>query len=85
MIDLSEVYNAKLQELMANRDERFGRCPKDVDLEYRICDQLWDIFQQMTPDEQASVKRPEPPRIKNSLIAQDEYGRLIGYEDLDDY
>lgn len=76
-----DKWNAKLAEMKANRDERFGRTPKDNALEERLADEMHAIFLALTPDEQATVERPLPPRVRNSIIAQDEYGRLLGYED----
>lgn len=79
-----ELYNEKLKELYANRDERFRRTPKSRELEEKIANEMVAIFSLMTKAERESIERPEPPRYQNSLIAQDQYGRLIGFEDLED-
>lgn len=68
----------KLAEMKANR---VGRCPRDIDLEDSLCKEMEVIFEEMTPDERVTVERPEPPIIRNSIIAQNEDGSLIGYED----
>lgn len=80
-----DQYNEKLKELYANRDERFRRTPKSRELEEKIADEMVAIFSLMTKEEREQIERPEPPRYQTSLIAQDHYGRLIGYEDLEDY
>jgi len=81
---LIEQWKGKLAEMKANRDPRFGRTPKDDALEDRLMREMEVLFESMTEQERNSVERPLPPRRRTSLIAQDEYGRLIGYEDLDD-
>lgn len=78
------LWNEKLAAMKANRDDRFGRTPKDDALEDRLLGEMQAIFETLTPEEQAMVERPLPPRYRTSLIAQDQYGRLIGFEDLDD-
>lgn len=79
-----EKWNAKLAVMKANRDERFGRTPKDNALEERLAKEMAIIFEALTEEERQIVERPLPPRFRSSLIAQDEYGRLIGFEDLDE-
>jgi hypothetical protein len=79
-----EKWNAKIAEMKANRDERFGRTPKSKELEEKLMVELEAIYSELTPAEQDSVEKLEPPRYRSSLIAQDQYGRLIGFEDLDD-
>lgn len=77
-------YNELLAKLYENRDKRFKRTPIDNALEEKFAEEMVGFFSSMTKEEQDSVERPEPPRIRTSLIAQDQYGRLIGFEDLDD-
>lgn len=77
---LREEYDAKLKELLANRR---GARMIDPELETKLAGELLAIFTRLTPEEQAAVKRPEPPQGQFSLIAHDSDGRLIGYEDCD--
>jgi hypothetical protein len=77
---IREQYDAKLKALLANRR---GRRVVDPNLEARLADEMYEIFIQLTPEEQTQVQRPEPPNGVFSLIAHDDQGRLIGYEDLD--
>lgn len=81
---LVEQWNEKLKALKANRDERFGRTPKDRSIEEGIVAEMEGLFSSMTRAERDSIEKPEPPRYRTSTIAQDQYGRLIGYEDLDE-
>jgi hypothetical protein len=79
-----EQWNAKLKELYENRKGPPGefppRTPKDVAIEERLVAEMEGIFSEMTKEERDNVEFPPAPRIRNSLIAQDEYGRLLGYE-----
>lgn len=79
-----EQWNAKLKELYANRKGPPGefppRTPKDVAVEEKIVAEMEGIFSEMTKEEREKVEFPPPPRIRNSIIAQDEYGRLYGFE-----
>lgn len=78
-----ERWNEKLAELEANRN---GRIPKDREIEERVVGELEVIFADLTDAERASVRRPPSPRYIErpiDLIALDDRGRLIGYEDLD--
>lgn len=79
----TEWWKGLLVQLYDNRDERFRRTPKDRAVEERIAGEMEELFLTMTPEEQAAVERPTPPRYQDSIIAQDKYGRLIGFEDLD--
>lgn len=79
-----ERWNEKLRELYANRKgppgERPPRTPKDVAVEEKLVAEMEGIFSEMTKEERENIEFPPPPRIRNSLIAQNEYGQLIGFE-----
>lgn len=79
-----DKWNELLAKMYENRDERFRRCPKNPELEESLSAEMECLFSEMTKEERDAVERPEPPRYRTSIIAQDEYGRLIGFEDLDD-
>lgn len=83
-MDRVERWNEKLKELYANRKGPPGelppRTPKNVELEEKLVAEMEGIFSEMTKEEREKVEFPPPPRIRNSIIAQDEYGRLLGFE-----
>ena len=80
-----EELKAKWAELLVEmKANRKGRIPKDRDKESAIADQMTDIFLALPDEERAKLERPESPRTLDrpiDLIALNDKGRLIGYEE----
>ena len=77
-----EKWNEKLAEMKANRMGPHGRVVRHAEVEDKLCAEMEALFSEMTPAERDSVERPLPP-TQRSLIAHNNNGELIGYEDHD--
>lgn len=75
-----EKWNEKLAAMKANRNGPSGRVVIHAEVEERLCAEMEALFSEMTREERASLEYPEPP-IRRSLIAHNDEGELIGYED----
>lgn len=76
-----EQWNKALAAMKANRGE--GEIPKSWVTEDKLCIELERLFSEMTVQERLLVERPVPPR-RLSIVAHNQKGQLIGYEDLDE-
>ena len=78
MSEAIKKWNETFERLMANRkNEKF---PVDWEVEDACVKELETQFESLTYAERREVRRPVPPQ-RQSLIAHDSQGRLIGYED----
>ncbi len=81
--ELRRLWDQKLAALKGNRR---GRIPQNEDVEKTLVKEMEAIYLELPEEERETLEKPESPRyIRTSadLIALDDQGRLIGFEDLD--
>ena len=83
--DKTAHWNELLTELKANRNDRV---PKVREVEERIIEEMEGIYHSLTEEAREGLERPEPPRYRDTpmdLIALNDRGQLIGFEDEEDW